>query len=295
MENDRPLRPPRATWRIASEPDSSFDTYDDALALLVSPALPVTSRIDPGRTLVDLEFEYVVAAPDGRFSVRVNGLGLTSRPSQMETRFLTEDGDLRAFVTSGAPRRIDLEPRWQAVAGTFVRLGAEQVALTGLHVAFILCLAIPPRSLRSTLAAFGAFAAGCGFALAVSASAPGAPGAGRALFQALAGGALVVAALQNITGPQFKWVRAEAAAFGVLDGLLIGLAFRESAQFAGSHASMAIVSFAAPILAGSLWLLLVAFPILRMIHRSRLPARWAIVCLSALPIHTGLHGLLVGQ
>jgi hypothetical protein len=296
MEGDRPVRALRTTSRISQAPSPSFDTYDDALAHLVSPRMPPDTRIDPATVLVDLELEYPVAVAE-RLSIRVNGLGLTNRPSQTQTRYLTLNGDLRTFITSGAPRRIDLEPRLSAVAALFARLGAAQLAVMGLHVLFVFCLAIPARPLRAALNAFTPFATGCGFALVLSALAPRSGDWAPLLpaLQALAGLALITAALQNITGARFSSVRAAAAAFGVCDGLLLGVAFRASGQFAGGYPAAAVTVYAATILVGSLWLLVVAQPIVGLIHRSRLPERWAVLCLSAIPIHAGLHSLLVGQ
>jgi hypothetical protein len=143
---------------------------------------------------------------------------------------------------------------------------------------------------------FSAFATGCLFALVLAALGPVSLDSSSLPFLRMsAGAALVVAALQNITAPDFPWVRRVAAVFGVFDGLLLGAAFRETVPFAGTHVTVSIVAYAATILVGSLWLLLVAHPAVGLVYRSRLPERWAIVCLSAIPIHAGLHSLLVGQ
>jgi hypothetical protein len=296
MEGDRPVPSLRATSRISRAPNTSFDSYDEALAHLVAPRLPPDTRVDPAAALVDLELEYPVAVAE-RLSIRVNGLRLATRASRMQTRYLTADGETRNFLTSGVPRRVDLEPRLSATAAAFLRLGAGQFAVTGLHVLFIFCLAIPPRSLSGVLAAFMAFATGCGFTLVLSALAPGSGDQSPLVpvLQALTGIALIIAALQNITGARFSRVRAAAAAFGVFDGLLIGLTFRDSVQFAGGHLTASILVYAATILIGSLWLLILAHPIIGLVHRTKFPERWAVVCLSAIPIHAGLHSLLVGQ
>jgi hypothetical protein len=110
--------------------------------------------------------------------------------------------------------------------------------------------------------------------------------------QALVAGVLVVAAIQNITEPRFLWFVIVAAVFGLVDGLQVGIAYLQGLPLAGAHTLVSFVSFAGPILIGSLWLLLVIRPVVHIVYRSRIPERWAIICLSAIPIHVGLHGLM---
>jgi hypothetical protein len=295
MEDDRVLPSPRMTWRISQAPDAAFDTYDDAMAVLVSPRFPVDARIDPGRMLLDLEFEYPIRSPKGLVSVRMNGLRAGNRPSRMQTRYETPE-ETRTFITTGEPRRVTLEPRWQAVGSMFARLGFEQLTVTAVHLLFIMCLAIPRRSMSAALAVFGSFVAGGSIALALSALAPGpSDPASAAVLHSLAAAALVVAALQNITAPRFEWVRIVAAAFGLLDGLVLGVAYHQHAPLAGSHAVVSVAAFVSPILIGWVWLLLVARPAVGLVYRTGLPERWATVFLSAVPIHAGLHGLLAGR
>jgi hypothetical protein len=43
---------------------------------------------------------------------------------------------------------------------------------------------------------------------------------------------------------------------------------------------------------GSIWLLLIVQPVVGLVYRSGLPQQIAIILLSAVPIHAGLHGVL---
>jgi hypothetical protein len=82
-----------------------------------------------------------------------------------------------------------------------------------------------------------------------------------------------------------------AVVCGLIDGLVLGGALRANGALAGSHGLLSLASFAAPILLGSLWLLLIAQPAIALVRRSRLTERWAVILLSAMPLHAGLHGL----
>jgi hypothetical protein len=110
--------------------------------------------------------------------------------------------------------------------------------------------------------------------------------------QTAMGATLVVAALQNITAPRLVWVRIVSGFFGLVDGASLGAAYRDAWMFAGSHTLVSLVSFAVPVVAGSLWLLLIVQPVVGLVYRSRLPERIAIILLSAVPAHAGLHGVL---
>ena len=123
-----------------------------------------------------------------------------------------EDGSVRAIVTQGTPRRIDLNPGPFDVLASFARRGLEHVRLTGPIALFLLCLATARRSLNETVGYFAAFASGCIVALGAATMAAGSAPFMPAL-QAGAAVLLVVAALQNITRSRGIWIRAVALAF----------------------------------------------------------------------------------
>jgi hypothetical protein len=290
MDNDRALAAPAITWTISPAADRSFETFDAAEAR-VATAPPVDARIDPTAAMFDLQLDYALPAQAHRLSARVNAYRGT-QGAETVVYYLPPSGGIQTVVTSGPPRRVDLDPRWGGVAAEFARLGVEQLTLAVIHLMFVLCLAIPARSMGLALGLFGWFAVSFATALTASAFLPESWSARTGVLHALAAATLVVAGLQNITAPRLPWVQAAAAVFGVLDGLVIGVAWREHLQFAGAFPAIAFLSFLLPMLLGSLWLLLVAQPIVAIVRRTRLPERWATVLLSAIPIHAALHAIV---
>jgi hypothetical protein len=290
MDNDRALATAAVTWTISPAADRSFETFDGAQARVATPP-PVDARIDPTGATFDLQLDYAPSAGPQRLSVRVNGYRGT-QGAETAVHYLSPSGAMRTVVTSGAPRRLDFEPRWGSVASEFGRLGVEQLTLAVIHLMFVLCLAIPSRAMGLALRLFGWFAASFVAAVAASAFFPESWSARAGLLHAMAAATLVVAGLQNITAPRLPWVQAAAAVFGILDGLVIGVVYQENLQFAGTLPAIGFLSFLLPILIGSLWLLLVAQPVVAIVRRSRLPERWATVLLSAIPIHAALHAIV---
>jgi hypothetical protein len=291
MSDGRVPAPPAVAWTISPASDRSFETFEGAEARATT-LPPDEARIDPTEALLDLQLDYPLPMGARRLSVRVNGYRGT-QGAETAVHYLSPSGETRTMVTSGAPRRLELEPGRGRVASEFGRLGLEQLTLSAIHLMFVLCLAIPARSMRLALRLFGWFAGSWALAVAASALLPESWAAARAtLIQAMAAAALAVAGLQNVVAPRLPWVQAVAAAFGILDGLAIGVVYRQSLQFAGAFPAVAFVSFLLPILLGSLWLLLVAHPVVAIVRRSRLPERWATALLSAIPIHAALHGMI---
>jgi hypothetical protein len=227
-----------------------------------------------------------------RLSIRVNGFRAKTRPVQMLVHY-AGGATPRTFVMTGTPRRVELEPGLAHVAPIFARLGMERLALGVEHLLFVLCLAIPRRSTRNAFATLGAFAAGYLVSLAASSWMSGPPAvSSAAIVQALVAGALVVAAVQNVTVPRLAWVTVAAAVFGLLDGLSFGFAYRQGLPLAGAHTLLSYFAFAGPVLVATLWLLILVRPLVGVLYRSPVPERWALICLSAIPIHTGLHGIM---
>lgn len=306
MNNNRPLPAPTTVrWAVTRRPDAAFDSYDAARARFMQPALAVDTPVDPAKAAVDVQLEYVLGSgtPDlssgardrvgpTQLSIRVNGFRAQTRAVQMVVHY-AGGATPRTFIMTGNPRRVDLEPGWGSVAPIFARLGLERLALGAEHLLFILCLAIPLRRWSAAFATLGAFAAGYVVSLAIASLLPGQPAASTVqIVQALVAAALIVATLQNITAPRFGWVAIVAGVFGLVDGLGFGFAYRQGLPLAGAHTLVSFVSFAGPVLFATLWLLILIRPLVGLIYRSPVPARWAILCLSAIPIHYGLHGIM---
>ena len=302
MDRDRPLPPPRVSWLVARRADKSFDSYDEARAHLEGPKPAADTAIDPTEAFVDFLIDYPAASSDGRYSLRVNGVRTVNRPSHTKVLYLLPAGGERRFVTSGAPRRIELTPDVRQVAATFARIGLDQLMSGVIHLLFVVCLALPPREVREARAALWILMATGAAGLGLSAVMPAPIGDAWLLtFQAVAGAALVVAALQNILTTRVVWVALAAGAFGLFDGLVVGAAYSQNMSFAGGHPIVALISFWLPIAIGTVWLFLVARPIVEFLYRivpgrpqSELRERWAPLFLAAIPIHAGLHAVMNG-
>src|SRR5258708_25712214 len=154
-------------------------------------------------------------------------------------------------------------------------------------------MVIGPRRIRFVVGGFGGFAAGHVVAFVASALMPRPMDLAVLLaVQTATAASLVVAALQNITAPRLVWVRIVSGVFGLVDGASFGSAYRDAWMLAGSHTLVSLLSFTAPVVLGSLWLLLIVQPAVGLVYRSGLPQRIAILLLSAVPVHAGLHGVL---
>jgi len=291
----RSLPAPSATWALSRQADVSGGDFQAAFARASAPRPAADARVNPDTMAVDFGFEYTLPPGvdrDGHLSLRVNDFRAGYQNAQMRVVDVSESGSSRTLVTRGTPRRIDLNPGRLDVLALFSRRGLDHLRLSGEIVLFLLCLAIPMRPLNDTIANFIAFAAACFIALAVASMTSAAAGWPAPFLRAGAGAMLVVAALQNITDARTAWARVVAASFGLFEGLILGAAYTPDAPLAGMHGVAALVSYAAPIVAGALLLLLVARALVDLTHRTRLQERWAVLLLSAIPIHSGLHGVL---
>src|SRR5262245_57332734 len=166
MSAGRSLPPPSSlTWSVVRRVDTMSSAYDPAGAAGVPPG---DAPLDPNVAGVVVKLEYLLPQPtaaEPRLSVRVNGFRARARPVQTIVHY-TNGSTVRTLTMTGTPRRVDLEPGWRVVAPLFARLGMERLTLGVEHLLFILCLAIPRRTLREVLEVLGAFAGGFTAALA---------------------------------------------------------------------------------------------------------------------------------
>lgn len=293
--NGRPLPPPSATWSLSRASDAVADDLQAAFARASDPHPSADGRINPETMAVDLAFDYTLPESiDSKspLSLRVNDFRASYQNVQMRLVYQFADGSARAIVTRGAPRRLDLNPGAFDVLALFARRGLEHVSLSGPLALFVLCLATARRPLNETIGNFAAFAAGCVTAPVGVTIASGSAESLLPAWQAGLGALLVVAALQNITSARANWIRAIAVAFGLVEGLILGEAFRSDVPLAGTHALAAFLAYTAPLVAAALLFLILARVLVDAACQTRLQERWAILLLSAIPIHSGLHGVL---
>lgn len=145
FENGVRLTPLGGRARISLPSDRSFETYEKALALIAGSPLPKSTDVFWNQGYFDAHLEYPIrsARSDFAFHLRVApGLGPRLK---MALRFLTPDGNTRAYLLTGGTARTALDPRWHQAARVFVKAGFLHI-LEGLdHLLFLLCLVIPFR------------------------------------------------------------------------------------------------------------------------------------------------------
>ncbi len=301
-ENDRQLPYPEVlSARISLPSDRSFESYDQALANINGPRLPVETDLVWEEGLLDVAFAFPIQSDQSQFSIS-SGLTRLGVRVNVVLRFLPPGGAERAFDVHGDPGIVRLDPRWHQAALRFVEDGFFHI-LDGIdHLLFLLCLVIPFRRFRSLLVVVTSFTIAHSVTLIASAYdlAPTSlwfpP-----LVETLIAVSIVYMAFENILyavrerqsadvdqrALERRW--AVAFGFGLIHGFGFSFALRESLQFAGSHLLTSLVSFNVGVELGQLLVLVVLIPTLNLVFRYVLAERIGTILLSALVAHTGWH------
>jgi hypothetical protein len=156
-EGDDRLPPPRiADVRVALASDTSFTSYEKALAGVRSPPLPADLDLYWKQQYLDVLLEYPIASERSDFSIhpRFSRLGLQVLTT---IRFLPPGGAERAFEIHGDGELVRLDPRWHQAALRFVELGFRHILDGTDHLLFIACLVIPFRRLKPLIVIATAF------------------------------------------------------------------------------------------------------------------------------------------
>jgi hypothetical protein len=302
-ENDEKLAYPRVASTRASLPsDTSFASYDEALAHVTGPKLPNDIDFVWTQGLLDILFEYQIRSDHSRFSInpRFARLGIRTRTV---LRFLPAGGTTRAFEFDGDPGVVRLDPSWYQAAGAFVERGFEHFLGGTDYLLFLFCLVIPLRRVRSLIAVVTAFAIAHSITLIASANnfAPDAlwfpP-----LIETLIAASIVYMALENIVGGDEARTRTARSArvalkrrwlvafgFGLVYGFGFSFALRRTLQFAGSHLLTSVLSFNAGVELGQLVVLVLLVPALALVFGYLVDARTGTIILSGLAAHTAWH------
>src|SRR5689334_11610107 len=175
-EDDRRLGGPRLVAVTPSPTsDTSFDSYERALAHVTGPPLAPGSEIAIGQALLDVVLEYPIRSDRSRFSIasRFDRAGVRSLTV---LRFLPAEGGERAFAIHDEPGVVRLDPRWFQAAWRFVGGGFFHILGGPDHLLFLLCLVIPFRRIAPLVPVVTAFTVAHSITLIASAydMAPGA-------------------------------------------------------------------------------------------------------------------------
>ena len=290
LEGDRQLGSPRvAGARLSPPSDTSFDSYERALAHVTGSPLPVDFELVANQALVDVLLEYPVASSDSRISIstRFETAGLRS---VTVLRFRPAAGIERAFQFHGDSGLVRLDPRWFQAASRFVVDGFFHILGGVDHLLFLLCLVIPFRRLGALAVIVTSFTVAHSVTLIASAydMAPSAlwfpP-----LVETLIAASILYMAIENIVSPALyrRWV--VTFVFGLVHGFGFSFALRDSLQLAGSHVLTSLLSFNVGVEIGQLLVLVLAVPALDALFRRAVPERLGTIVLSAFVAHTGWH------
>lgn len=303
-EDGRQLPYPEVMAVRASLPaDRSFESYEQALAHITGPPLPVETNLIWEEGVLDVAFTFPIESASSRFAISP-GLTRLGQRVNVVLRFLPPGGAERAFDVHGDPGIVQLDPRWHQAALRFTRDGFDHI-LDGIdHLLFLLALVIPFRRLRALVVVVTAFTLAHSVTLIASAYnlAPDAlwfpP-----LVETLIAVSIVYMTFENIIAAtrsgrdgatalddralNRRW--AVAFGFGLIHGFGFSFALRESLQFAGSHLLTSLLAFNVGVELGQLLVLIVLVPALNLLFRYVVAERVGTILLSALVAHTGWH------
>ena len=292
-EDDVLLPDPSAVqFQVSLPSDSSFASYEEALAHIRGPGLPEDTDLYWEQGMLDVLFEYPIRSDQSDFSIdpSFERLGLHVLTA---LRFLPPDGTVRAFQLPGHPGLVRLDPRWHQAALRFVGLGFQHI-LDGIdHLLFLLCLVIPFRRFRPLLLIVTSFTVAHSMTLIASAFdlAPDAlwfpP-----LVEMLIAMSIVYMALENIVGTKIERRWMITFGFGLIHGFGFSFALQQTLQFAGSHLLTSLLSFNVGVELGQILVLMVVIPALGLLFRFGVAERIGIIVLSVFVAHTGWHWMV---
>jgi len=289
--------------RISLPSDKSFVSYDDAVAHLRAPPLPVTTDLIWNQGWLDVEYEYTIASDRAKFSINPTFARLGVR-TVTALRFLPPDGGVSAFELIGDPGLVRIDPEWYQAARRFVGLGFEHILSGTDHLLFLFCLIIPFRQFRQLVVIVTSFTVAHSVTLIASAFgfAPDALWfppfielliAVSIVYMALeniviaADGAPGEAAQNGLRRLRQRWMI--TFAFGLVHGFGFSFALRQTLQFAGAHMLSSLLSFNVGVEIGQLLVLVVLLPALALLFRYVVVEKLGIILLSALVGHTAWH------
>jgi hypothetical protein len=197
----------------------------------------------------------------------------------VDVRFLPPGGAERIYLLRGPVAAVALDPSWQRAFWVFVKSGVLHVLEGYDHLLFLLCVVMPFRRLSWRLvgiitsftvahtitlfaAAFNLVPTGIWF---------------PPLVEALIALSIIYMAIENLIVPNLdrRWLI--TGIFGLVHGLGFSFALRDELKFAGDHLLLSLVAFNAGIEIGQLIVLALLLPMLALIARWPLPARYAAV------------------
>jgi hypothetical protein len=284
--------PALVSARASLPSDRSFQSYDQALALVLGPPLGPETELPWRQAMLDVLFEYPITTATAEFAIRPLWAHLGQK-TQTVLRFLPAGKPERAYQYLGDPGLVRLDPRWYQAGWRFVVLGFEHILDGFDHLLFLLGLIIPFRRIWSLVPVITAFTVAHSITLigAILGVAP----AGLwfpPLIETLIALSVVFMAIENVVGlrQDRRWLI--AFGFGLIHGFGFSFALRETLQFAGAHLATSLLSFNLGVEIGQLVVVCAAVPLLNVLLRRVVAERVGIIILSVLVGHTAWHWML---
>lgn len=292
-EDGRLLPAPRiASARMSLDSDQSFITYDQALAHVTGPRLPVTETLYWEQGILDVMLEYPIQSDRSYFSIHA-AFDRLAQHEVTTVQFLPPAGPSRAYELEGDAGLVRLDPSWSHAAARFVVMGFYHILNGADHLLFLLCLILPFRSVRSLIPIITAFTVAHSVTLIASAY-DFAPDAlwFPPLIETLIATSIFYMALENIVvqRPGRRWII--TFCFGLVHGFGFSFGLKHSLQFAGSHLLISLLSFNVGIELGQLLVLCLAAPALNLLFRYVAPERMGVVILSVIVAHQAWHWMI---
>ena len=291
-EDDSRLPRPRvARVRVSLPSDRSFGSYEAALAHFSAPPLPEGTELYWSQGLLDAWLEYPIASERSSFAIHPGFERLGVRVDTV-VRYVTPDGDVRAFDLHGDPGLVRLDPSWHQAAARFVEAGFRHILSGPDHLLFLVLLVLPFRRLLPLAAIVTAFTV----AHSITLVAAGLGYGPRALWfpplvETLIAASIVYMAIDNFFGARLgrRWVL--TLAFGLIHGFGFAYGLNEILQFAGSHLVLSLLAFNVGVELGQLALLCVLVPLLNAFLKI-CPEKPLVLVASLLAGHTAWHWML---
>jgi HupE / UreJ protein len=291
-DGDKLASPRTGAVRVSLPSDTSFASYELAMAHVEGAPLPVGTEVVWNQGFFDALLEYDLPSPGTGLALHPYFTALAPRVVS-SIHFLLPNGAVRTFELNNDPGLVYLNPQWHQSAWTFAKAGFLQVLQTAEYLLFLVALAIPVRRLRGLLPVAVAFAVAYSITLIASAFQIAPSGAWfPPVIASLTAIAIVCLTIDNvfIADQRHRW--AVAFGFGLAYGCALSFPLRQTLQLAGSHVVASVVSYDLGVGVAQLIVLAALVPALTTLFRIAISERVGVIVVSALACHTAWHWMV---
>jgi hypothetical protein len=293
--NGERLASVRGDARIALPSDEAFSSYEAAVAAVRGTRLPAGTPVYWNQGYFDAVLAYPIRSAGDSLAIDFHvARGLRDR-LKMDLRYLTPDGEVRAYETVTGSGRIVLDPRWYQAAATFVDSGFRHILGGVDHLLFLLCLIVPFRRLGWPLVGV-VTAFTLSHTVTLIAAAFGFVPRGNwfpPLVETLIALSILYMAIDNVLRPNLRWRWLLTAFFGLVHGFGFSFSLAQELQFAGSHLVLSLLAFNFGIELGQLLVLALIWPVLVFaLARARGADRIVVAVISGFVGHAAWHWML---